>query len=150
MMELIGFDNGNFLICQWGFVKMLVFYFLAYLICLPLLLAKPCIKNMRCLGHTRDFLSNIFHFNAFIRLVLESYFFLTLSAVIELYYNTPNFGSFDGVKGLPSYIMAMVALALLLFVSGTLPLHFCKTRCRKDKETFDKGHFATLYDGTKR
>lgn len=137
-MKDLGYESGSFISSELGFFKAFLYAFFIYIACLPFILLRPCQKSS-LFTKLWNYLYSIFHYSWFITLFLETYLFVLLNAILELYFD---WGTFSLI---PSYIFAAFCTLVMVFLAIVIPFHYI--RYRKDKDVLTDGKLAKLYDG---
>ena len=104
-------------------LKTVVFLLLINVAIIPLLLSLFCLKNWKT--KAQGFFSwlyikfqHFFHFKVYIRILIEAYFHIFLSAITETHYETGVFSYW------PSYVCALTFTILLLGIIFVIPAHW--------------------------
>ena len=127
-------------------LKTFVIIILINLAILPIILSLFCLKKRKTkasniFGWLYDKFQSFFHFKAYIRIIIETYFHIFLNAITETHYETGVFSFW------PSYACALIFTILLLGIIFVIPVHWFIYR--KNEETLTEGRFSQLYDGIK-
>ena len=140
-LEVIGYDSGSSIVNDYNFAKAILIILCVNFIIMSIYYMLPRMHKYGWFTKLYTKLSSFFAFTLYVRITIEAFYFVFLTALSEIAENT------DNVKDATSYTFAIILIGISVVFMVFLMWHYCKYS--KTDDFGEEGRLTEAYDGFK-